>query len=433
MSLDYSSVILELESDNSRLFKEEVIYQHVNDPIFQEAMCLALDPLVTFGVSDKSVKPSDSDGSGLSWNDFLKVAHSLIDRTLTGNNAIDSIDSLINQATSDQWNNWYRRILLKDLKCGVSEKTVNNVAKKAKIKFRVPTFTCMLANDGAKHEKKMVGECIVEYKYDGVRVIAIHQDGKTVLHSRNGKVLSNFPKINKAIEDHMSGSDESVVIDGEVMSGDFQALMKQLNRKKDVQTDDAYLAVFDMITLEEFKAGKSDLNQLERKRQLDNFEAKGDCLQPVDWCIINLDTEEGQAEYAEMNRVALEKGYEGLMIKPIDGLYECKRSYNWLKAKPFIEVSLHVIDIEEGTGKYEGNTGALQCQGTDDGKFISVSVGSGLTDKARSDIWANKNSVTGCIVEIRADAITIGENSDHYSLRFPRFKTFRGFDKNEKL
>jgi hypothetical protein len=116
MSLDYSSVILELESDNSRLFKEEVIYQHVNDPIFQEAMCLALDPLVTFGVSDKSVKSSDSDGSGLSWNDFLKVAHSLIDRTLTGNNAIDSIDSLINQATSDQWNNWYRRILLKDLK-----------------------------------------------------------------------------------------------------------------------------------------------------------------------------------------------------------------------------------------------------------------------------------------------------------------------------
>ena len=58
------------------------------------------------------------------------------------------------------------------------------------------------------------------------------------------------------------------------------------------------------------------------------------------------------------------------MIKPIDGLYECKRSYNWLKAKPFIEVSLHVIDIEEGTGKYEGNTGALQCQGTDDGNGI---------------------------------------------------------------
>ena len=432
MSLDYASVVVELESNNSRLFKEEVLAKYIEDEIFQEAMCLALDPLVTFGVSDKSVKASDSDGSGLSWNVFLEVAHSLIDRSLTGNNAIDTIDSLICQATSDQWNNWYRRILLKDLRCGVSEKTVNNVAKRSKIKFRVPTFTCMLANDGAKHEKKMVGECVIEYKYDGVRVIAIHQDGKCVLHSRNGKVLSNFPHINRAIEDYVGSSDEAVVIDGEVMSGDFQALMKQLNRKKDVQTDDAYLAIFDMITLEEFKSGKSKLDQVQRKKQLDDF-TKTSCLVPVDWCIINLDTEEGQAEYTEMNRVALEKGYEGLMIKPISGLYECKRSYNWLKAKPFIEVSLHIIDLEEGTGKYKGNLGAIQCQGSDDGKFISVSVGSGLTDSMRRSIWDDKGKAMGQVVEIRADAITIGENSDHYSLRFPRFKTFRGFDKNEKL
>jgi DNA ligase-1 len=104
-----------------------------------------------------------------------------------------------------------------------------------------------------------------------------------------------------------------------------------------------------------------------------------------------------------------------------------------LKAKPFIEVSLHIIDLEEGTGKYKGNLGAIQCQGSDDGKFISVSVGSGLTDSMRRSIWDDKGKAMGQVVEIRADAITIGENSDHYSLRFPRFKTFRGFDKNEKL
>ena len=36
----------------------------------------------------------------------------------------------MNLSKEDQWNNWYRRILIKDLRCGVSEKTVNNVAKK---------------------------------------------------------------------------------------------------------------------------------------------------------------------------------------------------------------------------------------------------------------------------------------------------------------
>ena len=58
----------------------------------------------------------------------------------------------------------------------------------------------MLAHDGAKHPKKIKGECIVEYKYDGVRVIAIVQNGSATLYSRNGKLLSNFPHIEEALE-----------------------------------------------------------------------------------------------------------------------------------------------------------------------------------------------------------------------------------------
>ena len=41
----------------------------------------------------------------------------------------------------------------------------------------VPLFGCMLAHDGAKHPKKITGVCYIEYKYDGVRVIAIVQNG----------------------------------------------------------------------------------------------------------------------------------------------------------------------------------------------------------------------------------------------------------------
>ena len=72
----------------------------------------------------------------------------------TGHAARDLIIELLNQATSEQWNDWYRRILIKDLRCGVSEKTVNNVAKRMDIQYRVPVFSCMLAHDGAKHPKK---------------------------------------------------------------------------------------------------------------------------------------------------------------------------------------------------------------------------------------------------------------------------------------
>ena len=37
----------------------------------------------------------------------------------------------------------------------------------------MPVFACMLSHDGMKHPKKIKGNCLIEYKYDGVRVIAI--------------------------------------------------------------------------------------------------------------------------------------------------------------------------------------------------------------------------------------------------------------------
>ena len=422
-------IILELESDNSRLFKEGIVEKYLKDKVFQEGLVMCLDPLTTFGV--KQVPECNEDGDGLSWNDFKKAADQLIDRKKTGHAARDLILDLVNSSKIDQWNNWYRRILIKDLRCGVSEKTVNNVAKKMDLEFRVPIFSCMLAHDGAKHPKKIKGDCLVEYKYDGVRVVAIVKNGKATLYSRNGKIFTNFPHIESALS---KKEYNNYVLDGEVMSDDFQALMKQVYRKSGAKTDDAYLALFDILPLKEFNDGKSKLNSIERKEKLNELaQTFGDGIKLVDYEIINFDTEEGQIKFSDMNKEALEKGFEGLMIKPNDNFYECKRSHAWLKIKPFIEVTLKIIDIQEGSGKHEGKLGAFHVEGEDDGKFFSLSVGSGLTDDDRERFWAAKDKLVGRMVEIRADAITQSIEGEHFSLRFPRFKNFRGFKEDEKI
>ena len=120
------------------------------------------------------------------------------------------------------------------------------------------------------------------------------------------------------------------------------------------------------------------------------------------------------------------------MIKDPKAGYECKRSHSWLKMKPFIEVTLEVVDIEEGTGRNAGRLGALICKGEDDGLIISVNCGSGFTDSDRDNFWIDRTELIGRLVEVRADAVT--QNQDQtYSLRFPRFKGFRGFEPGEKL
>jgi len=217
------------------------------------------------------------------------------------------------------------------------------------------------------------------------------------------------------------------------MSEDFQSLMKQVNRKENAQTQDAYLALFDVIPLDEFEEGQSSATQIERKNHLEEYKNIDPAIRVVDYWEVDFDSEEGREQFANLNKIAIEKGYEGVMIKPIDGIYECKRTYAWLKMKPYIEVTLTVVELEEGTGKNEGLLGALVCEGHDEGKDIRVKVGSGLTDDDRTDIWANQDAVIGQLVEIRADSFSLADGEEVYSLRFPRFKTFRGFSPGEKL
>ena len=418
-------VIQQLESDNSSLFKQSVIKDNIDNEEFIMGATMCLDPLVTFGV--KQVPFSETDGEGLPWKEFEELAHALQTRQLTGHDARDAIQRDCDMATNEQWNDWYRRILIKDLRCGTGAKLINKVAKDT-----IPLFGCMLAHDGAKHPKKIAGECYIEYKYDGVRVIAIVQNGSATLHSRNGKLLENFPHIEEALS---KPEFEGLVFDGEVMSEDFQTLMRQVHRKEGAQTEDSYLAVFDMLTLEEFNAGGTSKNAIERRQRIVNLSNLFNYrIQLVDATLIDLDTDEGQVKFNEMNKLALDEGYEGLMIKPVSEGYKCKRSHAWLKIKPFIEVTLEVTGFEEGTGKNAGMLGALIVEGTDDGKFFQLNVGSGLTDDMRKDVWAVKDAVVGQLVEIRADAATQSQDAeDTWSLRFPRFKTFRGFDIGEKI
>ena len=433
-------IIRNLEDHPSRLNKEGIIEAAMNEGLdeFFEGVSMALDTLYTFGVKQVPIK-KEKGGQGLSWDSFKQLAESLHRRELTGHAARDAIELAMNVATDGQWNDFYRRILIKDLRCGVSEKTVNKVAKALKKpNYSVPVFEVMLAHDGANHEKKIKGKKLLEKKLDGVRCLTVvdYESRTVTMYTRNGKELVNFPHIVKAFEDNMDNFARSYVFDGEVMSTSFNELMTQVHRKDNVEASDAVLNLFDVLPLFEFKAGESIMGQRRRsnflKTNFSNIFADAGCITIVPQIEVDLDTMVGMVEFQDFNKQMVEQGYEGIMIKDVDALYECKRSTSWLKQKPFIEVSLTVTAVEEGTGRNEGKLGALVCEGVDDGKAITVNVGSGFTDEQRAEFWTDKETMHGQVVEVRADAISQNQDGT-YSLRFPRFLNFRGFSKGEKI
>ena len=432
-------IIDEIASNNSKLHKEAVLVREAQaeNSVLFHGLKLCYDPTVTFGVKQIPEHENAQPNQNLDWEEFIVLANELYTRKLTGQAARDAIDAAMQKATVAQWNGWYRKILIKDMRAGFSESTVNKAVKKAaKPNYAIPVFECQLAHDGANHESKIDGNKMIEVKLDGVRVITIvYPDGRVDQFSRNGKALENFPAIRAQFAAMASALEEPMVFDGEIMSSSFQDLMRQVHRKSNVQTDDAVLYLFDWLSLEEFSVyNRCNIQQQTRSRTLKEFieAANQPNIKVLDHEWVCLESTIGQKQFAEINARAIAGGYEGIMVKDPYAPYECKRTVNWLKIKPFIEVTLEVIDIEEGTGRNEGRLGALVCEGEDDGKLIRVNVGSGFSDDDRVAIFRSKASVVGHKVEVRADAVTQNQDGS-YSLRFPRFKTFRGFEVGEKL
>jgi DNA ligase-1 len=442
--------VKQLNSSDSRLHKESVIESILsaaivgfkNAEIFLNLLHCTYNPYITFGV--KQVPDSnDIEGAENPWEDFVNMINLLTMRGLTGNLARDAINTMMSRFDSEEWNLVCAPVLRKDIRCGISDKTINKVVKKTK--YEIPVFGCQLATS-CEGRPEMRGLKRLEPKLDGVRMLlqAIPCDDGSVTilsYSRNGKIFENFKHIEDQIAENFSKivrdnvwMINGFVLDGEVMGRSFQDLMKQARRKEKVDSSDTVYHVFDLIPLDDFIRGYWNTPQAARMKLLENRYSAINSLDNVTFVphiVVNLDTAEGRDVFQRYCNDKVNEGYEGVMIKDMDAPYECKRSTFWLKYKPVITVDLEVVNVEEGTGRNVGRLGALVCMGEDNGRSISVNVGSGFSDDDRSSWWNVRGDVIGRTVEVLADAVTQNQDGT-YSLRFPRFQRFRDTFTGEK-
>jgi len=438
--------IRDLESSDSRLHKERVIEKALlasklgsaNAQCFLFNCYQAYNPYYTFHV--KQVPESAGiEHAENPWPVFWGLLEGLRTRSFTGHRARDAIAETMKRFDSVEWNNLCRRVITKDLRCGISEKTLNKVL--GRTEWRIPVFSCQLAQDSTDQPKKLKGIKRLECKLDGVRVLAVVQGTDVTLYSRNGKQFANFPQIAQAIEDNRKAltvpihTSYSYVLDGEIVGESFQKLMKQAHRKSDAVTDGMVYHVFDIIPLDSFIEGHYNAQQHKRIEMLERIRARlpeDGPIQIMNGLDVDLDTAEGHDIMQRYAEAAVEGGFEGIMIKSMDAPYLCKRTDSWMKWKPTITVDLSIVGFEEGTGRNLGRVGAIICEGDDNGRHIQVNVGSGLSDSNRDEYWHSRADLVGHLVEVQADAVTQNQDGS-YSLRFPRFLRFRDFEAGEKV
>jgi len=438
--------IRDLESSDSRIHKEKVIEKALMAAKLgsSSAQCFlfncyqAYNPFYTFNVKQVPETQGLVDQEN-HWPEFWALLEELRTRSITGHRAKDKIQQLSERFDSEEWNMVCRRVIIKDLRCGISEKTLNKVL--GKTEWKIPVFTVQLAQDSTDQPKKLRGIKRLEVKLDGVRVIAVISGSNITLYSRNGKVFENFPQIEDAIRENRQafqwgrGTGGHFVLDGEIVGENFQQLMKQAHRKSDAKTDGMVYHIFDIIPLDALKEGHCNIQQYKRIEWLESARSvlmETDCLRIMTGLDVDLDSAEGHDVMRRFAEDSVAEGFEGIMIKSMDAPYECKRSDFWMKWKPTISVDLNIVDLEEGTGRNQGRLGAIVCEGEDNGRVIRVNVGSGFSDALRDEYWTNRNDLLGHLVEVQADAVTQNQDGS-YSLRFPRFLRFRDFTAGDKL
>jgi len=438
-----SGWIKELAESDSRIHKEKVIEKALmasklgsaDAQAFLFNCYQAYNPFYTYYIKQLPAAEPGHTGRANPWPRFWGLLEALRTRSYTGYAARDQLLDIRDQFDSDEWNLVCTPVISKDLRCGISEKTLNKVLSKTQ--YRIPVFSCQLAQDSTDRPAKMKGIKRLEVKLDGVRVLAVVTRNNVTLYSRNGKEFMNFPQIAEAIEDaQLEIPAGGIVLDGEIVGESFQQLMRQAHRKHDAETSGMVYHVFDIMGLHEFKEGHCNRSQSKRLEWLEKVcqrrFAQTTCLRIMSGIEVDLDTAEG---HDVMNRYAQDcvaEGFEGIMIKNLDAPYECKRSDSWMKWKPTITVDLNIVGFEQGTGRNSDRLGAIICEGTDDDRNIRVNVGSGFSDDDRQRFWDTRDTLLDNIIEVEADAVTQNQDGT-YSLRFPRFVRFRGFEPGDKL
>ncbi len=402
-----------VEREPSSKEKQRMLRAGADDPT-RTMIRWATDTFTTFGVTvDASALGVDTDEdiarsdealfgsrsivrgtSRVSPEDFWRAWDALLtqlsSRELSGNRAHEGVSRLLMQAPGMAHARWATRVLNKDLRCGISQKTVVKIWPGL-----IEPFAVSLAHpyDPVKHGA--LGRGFLEPKLDGMRVTWV--DG--VPYTRNGHVLTGLDHVRAALSDL-----DDWVYDGEMLDPNvtFEETSGSLRKHAGDKRTQVF-HVFDVIDRDSWRT-KNTMSTASRKGDLRAIFSKGWERQASAQAfpvrpIFGVEMENPNMDTLIKARDGfLANGLEGAMWKDADASYQFKRSDSVLKIKQFHTMDVRILDVVEGNGKIAGMLGAFVVEMPDNARF---NVGSGFTVSERVELWGIRETLVGRCVEIK--------------------------------
>lgn len=417
--------ILVLQAITGANDKQKFIKDHAGDENFRNFLYYALNPLLSYNLSEATLRKEDTSVPNTGYRPFKDIFEccEYLSRLRGLDDATVRQIKMFLYATPEDARELYIKLLSKTLRLGVTAKTVNKV-----IPNLIPEWEIQQAYPIEKYPIKKGTYFWLSQKLNGTR--ATYYNGKLV--ARSGSAYTGLDHITEELK---WTEGRGIVLDGELTLKDefreglsdneaFRKATGIINSDESVNKTMICFTVFDVIPVSDFESSKPSVNYSARRGLLDNLSE----LLPKDGSVNILPCLYHGTDLSKIDELLdqmVSEDKEGLMAN-LDVPYRRTRHNGILKIKRFYTMDLPIVRVEAGTGRLDGTLGAFVLQYENN----EVKVGSGFTDEQRAEYWANPEALIGTLCEVKYKEISSDKKTGLKSLQFPVFVRLRD-DKTE--
>jgi len=443
-------ILDEIANNSSKNFKLDMLKENANNEVFKKVCQLAYCPVTQFYI--KQIPEVDDKGIEIDLNTALDNLSKLSSRKLTGYEARDYLQYLLSALTEEDAE-VLKRVVLKDLRAGFSESSINKAMGKGTIK-ETPYMGAV--SYGAKKVDKLFSKydkVFSEVKMDG-RYSNVKVTDEVFMESRGGKPtpLGNAFDNLVAVRELLG---EDIVLNGELIIPDMDrytsngaiASLISINSKledgknvdKEVEKfckkydstikemeDRVTLVVWDYLPLTDYDKGGWDRARWKRMNVLEGAVKAADLqnLKFVEYKEVS-NVGEAMAHFKDL----LNRGEEGTILKGGEGHWKDGKPTFQVKFKLEMTVDLKIIGFNYGTKgtKNEHVISSVDVQSSDG---LLTTSPAGINEKTMKMLTENQETLLGTILEVKCSGLSSNSKGE-YALLHPVYLRLREAEKTE--
>lgn len=409
----------QLRSTNSTKTKESILKDNVDNEELKRILKYTYDHIsYTYGVTSASFLKFEEESTINSTLD--DVLTKLATREVTGHNALRLCKGYYNSLDDDS-KHMFCQVIDRDLKIGVSSRTLNKIWKNLIPK---PNY-CRCDIFNAKTAKNVNYPAFIQLKCDGTYREAYIHNGTVTFKTRAGETYEN-PILAEEMKTLPNGYYTGEFTIGKADEPDMNRSEGNGNINSDnPDFNNIHFTVWDMLTEDEY-ALKECRNYDERLIDMRLYiEKLNSSLVHVVPSFKVYDIEDALKVTSDW----MNKGLEGGVLKSFNMKFKNGTSKEQLKIKLKVDVEVRCTGFLEGTKgtKYEGKNKVITFE-NDEGTIKGQC--SGMTDSMVEEVTKNPEKYIGKVLTVQFNDLSKSDNNEYYALSHPRFAEWRD-DKNE--